>query len=71
MAGCLAVWPEAGRAASCCAVGSVVWGNRNQLAGWLVGALQRMGAMLSDCCGHIPEWIRFRKREHTKGESEE
>jgi len=35
------IWREAGRASSRCAFGRVVWGNRNQLAGWPVGALQR------------------------------
>jgi hypothetical protein len=72
MAGCSTVWPEAGWSSSRCAFGGVVWGNRNQLAGWLAGrrfAEGIMGAVLSDCCGRIPEWTQFREREHTKGDS--
>jgi len=43
------------------------------LVGWLAGrrfAERIMGAVLSDCCGRIPEWTQFREREHTKRDSE-
>lgn len=70
----LGVWqcgrPEACWASCRCAVGWLVWGNRSQLAGWLVGALQ---GEWEPCCliavvvfqnGYNSEW------EHTKGDSE-
>jgi len=46
---------------------------KSKSAGWLAGrrfAERIMGAVLSDCCGRIPEWTQFRQREHTKGDSE-
>ena len=42
------------------------------LVGWSDGRcfVERTGALLSDCCGRIPEWTQFRERENTKGDSE-